>query len=622
MDYRYYEQLNTRNASDDIEYYYTLYMAMLHMDADGDDEGHSGTMYTLPYGLCKNEGIDTTGMTPTDAWNALKDKTGVGHDEALKTLAEKGKAQQKVISIAQKSVKKYTEKLTKYGSTEPVDPETGEVNEFGEALTDPTYEARVKYMQNDLKLYKKWLNEQEEKSNWSEEEWRSNIIESHSWWPLTHEQYLQDIKHAKEMANSHKERIKKLETELPPMEEALKKSKEYLEDKKNLTKAIASLESAKHMVVHFSEESKEKGAAAKTAYKAGKAKEWEDKLETQVAWMEHLNAKTYPSLWKDQTVTAAQYDELKGSIQGKKDYYNHVIDDPNSPDYKVDSAKKKLSELEDFEKNGKEYSRCSKKLAKMMDTASKWGAKSNILLDKRAAETPWRTADEANDLLFSNSVEAWSKATKEEKKAVFDYTGSYHKFNEPLRGIEYGTSKSVGVDNVDFNHITGYKEGSVKKEIIDMTKIISYSTNAEDIWLRRGVSTAGAAGFLGVDNHWLDNASDAELKALVGTMPTELGFCSCGITEYSGFDKYVDLHIFAPKGTNMIYAEPFAQFGNNNTNGTWDGEKKPTYLSNEAEAILQQGTQFRVTKAEINKKGILKIDLIVVGQNPRDLTKE
>lgn len=34
----------------------------------------------LAYGLCKREGIDTKGMTPREAWEALKEKTGKGPD--------------------------------------------------------------------------------------------------------------------------------------------------------------------------------------------------------------------------------------------------------------------------------------------------------------------------------------------------------------------------------------------------------------------------------------------------------------------------------------------------------------------------------------------------------------
>ncbi|MBQ6679531.1 MAG: hypothetical protein IJM76_05855 [Lachnospiraceae bacterium] len=60
------------------------------MDADEEEEeepkkvpqGHANTR--LPYGLCKSEGIDTTGMTPREAWEAYEGKTGVSPDQAYK----------------------------------------------------------------------------------------------------------------------------------------------------------------------------------------------------------------------------------------------------------------------------------------------------------------------------------------------------------------------------------------------------------------------------------------------------------------------------------------------------------------------------------------------------------
>lgn len=43
-----------------------------------------GNKYSLPYGLCKGEGIDTTGMTPREAWEAYTNKTGISKEQAEK----------------------------------------------------------------------------------------------------------------------------------------------------------------------------------------------------------------------------------------------------------------------------------------------------------------------------------------------------------------------------------------------------------------------------------------------------------------------------------------------------------------------------------------------------------
>lgn len=47
-----------------------------------DDERHDGNKYSLPYGLCKGVGIDTTGMSPREAWEAYENKTGISKKEA------------------------------------------------------------------------------------------------------------------------------------------------------------------------------------------------------------------------------------------------------------------------------------------------------------------------------------------------------------------------------------------------------------------------------------------------------------------------------------------------------------------------------------------------------------
>ena len=50
--------------------------------ADASNNAGRGNHYSLPYGLCKSEGIDTTGMTPRDAWSAWMSKTGKTKEQA------------------------------------------------------------------------------------------------------------------------------------------------------------------------------------------------------------------------------------------------------------------------------------------------------------------------------------------------------------------------------------------------------------------------------------------------------------------------------------------------------------------------------------------------------------
>lgn len=55
--------------------------------AEGSEGGNGdgkGNRYSLPFGLCKGVGIDTTGMTPREAWDAYTSKTGISKEQAEK----------------------------------------------------------------------------------------------------------------------------------------------------------------------------------------------------------------------------------------------------------------------------------------------------------------------------------------------------------------------------------------------------------------------------------------------------------------------------------------------------------------------------------------------------------
>ena len=78
-------------------------------DEPGDrDASHGNTR--LPYGLCRAAGIDTEGMTPREAWDALSGKTGIKASEAYKTLEKEGNAK-KLAAKAEKAAKKKPKKV-------------------------------------------------------------------------------------------------------------------------------------------------------------------------------------------------------------------------------------------------------------------------------------------------------------------------------------------------------------------------------------------------------------------------------------------------------------------------------------------------------------------------------
>lgn len=87
-----------------------------------------------------------------------------------------------------------------------------------------------------------------------------------------------------------------------------------------------------------------------------------------------------------------------------------------------------------------------------------------------------------------------------------------------------------------------------------------------------------------------------------------------GVAKGTGFSGDVIFNIYAPRGTKMMYCEPFSGFGNG-AGRNWDGIAKQQSFGFESEMLLQRGTTFKITKIE-KSNGTWYIDLDVVTQNP------
>lgn len=342
--------------------------------------------------------------------------------------------------------------------------------------------------------------------------------------------------------------------------------------------------------------------------------------------------KTYSGIWYGKDVTTADWQGL--NIAGKKQYYEGKFITETDPDL-MKKYQDFYKQLEELDAEGSSYHDIQQQLKKIEQEISKVQSdlknveKSGIIdiavddafSQARKDAAMWaKSTKEADALLRDKCGEVWRTSPPIQKNAIYDYTQSYHKFNEPLRGIEYGSEKFLGVGNVDLDQIgvkySGWKPGAMRKEINAMTDIIEKSVYQEDFWLQRGCRFKGMDKFFNVPMDKLQYASQSELEALLlGTTPTEYGFCSCGVTKGKGFSGDIILNIYAPSGTQMMYVEPFSAFGNGGGK-SWDGLKPQSSFGQESEIILQQGTTFRVTKVE-KTPGMIYIDLEVIGQSPQ-----
>lgn len=347
--------------------------------------------------------------------------------------------------------------------------------------------------------------------------------------------------------------------------------------------------------------------------------------------LDDFEVKTYSGIWYNKDVTTADWAGL--NIEGKKKYYEGKFITETDPDL-MQKYQDLYKQLEELDTEGKAYADIQKELKQIQSQITKVQAdlkklEQGDIIDsvddafsqERKDAAIWaKTTKEADDVLRDTCGEVWRTSPPIQKNAIYDYTQSYHKFNEPLRGIEYGSEKFLGVGNVDLDQIgvsyQGWKPGQMRKEINAMTDIISKSTYKEDFWLQRGCRFKGMDKFFNVPMDRLQSATRAELEQLLlNTTPTEYGFCSCGVAKGKGFSGDIILNIYAPSGTQMMYVEPFSAFGNGGGKN-WDGIAKQGSFGQESEIILQQGTKFRVTKVE-KTPGMIYIDLEVIEQTPQ-----
>ena len=342
--------------------------------------------------------------------------------------------------------------------------------------------------------------------------------------------------------------------------------------------------------------------------------------------------KTFSGIWKTDVTYKDYQDKLdSGSIAAKEKYYADAIKQAKDNGWtdKADQLQQHLDDLETFKQHGAENSQilkdledAEKQLKKIQDEITPAPAvqtpfDADAYSQDRKDHAVWaKSAKEADDAMRDRTGEVWRNATKEEKDGIYEYTQSYHKFNEPLRGEQYGSNNYLGVGNTDLN------AGSARNgnRLNAMTSIIDKCSYDQDIWVQRGCSYSGMDKFFGIDSRTLSNGSQADLEnALLGKTVTEYGFMSCGSAKGKGFSNSILMNIYAPSGTKMMYVEPFSAFGSG-SGKSWDGIKKQNIFGHELETIIQQGTQFVITKVE--KKGSqIYLDMDVINQLPPQLYK-
>lgn len=194
----------------------------------------------------------------------------------------------------------------------------------------------------------------------------------------------------------------------------------------------------------------------------------------------------------------------------------------------------------------------------------------------------------------------WKKLTEGQKKSLVAYTGSaYVSINDALRN---GTGKRA----MDINN---------------MTTAIDQCEAPTDIWLQRGCSSYALTKLFNTSTKDLEKARSKGSQAVLDLLTTsasygqDKGFMSCGSAKGKGFSSNdVILNVYCPKGTKMMYAEPFSNYGATHAGAHWNGTSGTTHVSSEHETILQRGTRLRPTKVTVSN-GRIYVDVDVIGQD-------
>lgn len=344
--------------------------------------------------------------------------------------------------------------------------------------------------------------------------------------------------------------------------------------------------------------------------------------------LDDFEIKTYSGIWYGKDVTTADWKGL--NIAGKKQYYEGKFITETDPDL-MKKYQDFYKQLEELDAEGSNYHDIQQQLKKIEQEIAKVQSdlknveKSGIIdtavddafSQARKDAAMWaKSTKEADALLRDKCGEVWKVAKQAERRAIYDYTSGSGKFNRPLSGFQggWGQYNNKGVGKVDLNY-----EGAFK-EIKDMTEIISQSSYDFDVWLQRGCGTEAIESFLHLPNGTLGRMTHEQLQQFLGRDGRIYSFTSTGVAKGKGFSGDVIMNIYAPKGTQMMYAEPFSAFGNGGGK-SWDGISSQSTFGYESEMIIQRGASYTITKIE--KTGsIIFIDVEVHPEQGYEFVEE
>lgn len=333
------------------------------------------------------------------------------------------------------------------------------------------------------------------------------------------------------------------------------------------------------------------------------------KLEFEIGWLEktkkyntwEISQKAYKKQLDDVLFNIAKDDELqkfnilKAFAQG--------VNDKTLKSYI--SAAEKLS----GPTNNTELQEFKKAVDKAEKRSLKVGTTYSGTYDKKRLDAAvWDKGDgsKADAVLRPGAEKNWQSASDSTKDKLYGYTISYCHINEPLENRAYTSGSNKGMTRKQW-----------ESYINEISDYISKERLPQDMWFQRGDDS-----YLAFQNRFFfagnTGAFDPNPKTWVGKTFQEGGFMSTGSAKGKGLDKHIIMNVFAPKGTQAAYCEPFSFYGNGGKR-SWNGKNGQSSYSQEFETLFQRGTKFKVTKVE-EKNGRVYLDCEIIDQELKDLS--
>lgn len=380
-------------------------------------------------------------------------------------------------------------------------------------------------------------------------------------------------------------------------------SLEGLADGEDLTKLKdlhSQMEAIEAQKAEWQEKLNEKLKAEQKKALAKKQLELEAQKAAIQQQLDDFEVKTYSGIWYNKDVTTADWESL--NIAGKKQYYEGKFITETDPDL-MKKYQDLYKQLEELDTEGESYHDIQQQLKKIEQEISKVQADLTKLEQSGIIEAVDDTYTQARkdaalwfdrahggfsaaDKYFDSPSKAiHAAATQQEQRGFYTYTSGSGGHNRPLAGFQkswrdpgtgweeryYKGAKNVWIDF----------EGK-GADIRGLTTLIEKSTYPDDVWLQSGQGFQTLEGFLHIPYGTISTMTDADLQQFVGRRERFYQFISTAVNEGGGSmfnSKPMKLNIYAPKGSQMLYASDVGAFG-----------------KGENEMILQRGGSYEITR--------------------------